>query len=182
MININYKINTVTVCSFSYTFFSGYNYYICPSPYPPPPPTRVSTSLTTTVTTLNGADNDQTNTLRLTVDQLIVTSTTLTINTNIDNFVSNMLNVFNFILTDPSFMGQSLFVQSMKSFAYSLVEGETCPTSNTEVLKSYSRPAFVLEALKIRPSLLTSRQFMSSDSSDYIQFPSQGLTTSQTVS
>ncbi len=175
-------INYNTACIFSYTLSRAIIIFICPSPH-----TRtysVSTSLARTVTTLNGADNDHTDTLRLTMDQLILTSTTLTTtNTNIDNnYVSNMLNVFNSILTDPSFIGQSLIVQSMKSFAYSLVEEDTCPASNTEVLKTHSRTAFVLEALKIRPLLLASRQFMSSDSADYIQFPAQSLTTSQTVS
>ncbi len=129
-------------------------------------------------------DSEQSDTLQLIVNQLI--SVTLVTGLNIDhtstNYVQNMLDVFNYILNEVSFRGQSLFVQSMKNFAYSVVEDESCPVSNTEVLRTFSRPSFVLEGLKIRPALLAGRQFVSSESQDYVQFPPQALSTAQTVS
>ena len=158
---------------------------MCSTP-PPPPPTlldSVSESLVTVVTGVSGSDSDQSTTLRLIIDQLVsITLRPVNVDYTSTNYIVNMLDVFNSILTDASFSGQSLFVQSMKSFAYSLVEDDACPTTNTEVLRSYSRSAFFLEGLKIRPELLANRQFISSASNDYIQFPSQSLRTSQTVS
>ncbi len=133
---------------------------------------------------MSGDSSDQSNALKLIVDELI--TTTLTTGANIDhtptNYVQNILDVFDYILSEASFSGQSLFVQSMKNFAYSLVEDDLCPLDNTEVLRTYSRGSFVLEGLKIRPMLLAGRRFTTSESQDYVQFPPQPLSTAQTVS
>ena len=136
---------------------------------------------------MSGSNINQSDTVRLIIDQLIaLTMTGPNINYTTE-YMNNMLDIFQFVLSDESFRGRSNFVTSMKTFAYSLVQEAACPAANTEHLVSYSRLSFNLQALKIQSSTLANRQFVSSSNvggerEDYVQFPAQSLSTSQTVS
>lgn len=84
-------------------------------------------------------------------------------------YVSNMLDIFQTLLADPSFSGRSLLVQTIQSFAYSLLNGELC---NAPAI-THSRALFYLRAAKLSHSSLSGQRFSSNNNTDFIQFPAQ---------
>lgn len=146
---------------------------------------RVSSRLLSLLTAgqVSGSNRNQSEAVSLIINQLITLTQS---GPNIDTgavYINNMLDIFQFILSDVSFQGKSTFVQSMKTFAYSLVQEQACPAANTEVATVvYSRPLFNLQALKILPVALANRRFINRQSEDYVQFPSQSINLPLTVS
>lgn len=84
-------------------------------------------------------------------------------------YVPNMLDIFQTLLADPSFSGRSLLVQTMKSFAYSLLSDELC---NAPAI-SHSRSLYYMGAAKLSHSSLSGKQFSSNNDTDFVQFPTQ---------
>lgn len=84
-------------------------------------------------------------------------------------YVNNMLDIFQSLLADPSFSGRSLLVQTIKSFAYSLLDGVTC---NAPAIV-HSRPLYYLRVAKLSHSALNGQRFSSNNNSDFVQFPTQ---------
>ena len=81
--------------------------------------------------------------------------------------------------------GHSQFVQLMKEFAYSLVEGALCPLAGGGQPLSYTRTSFYMEAVKLPPASLSGRIFTSSpgdNRADYVQFPEEVISVPAPVS
>lgn len=76
-----------------------------------------------------------------------------------------------------------MFVQSMKTFGYSLLEESPCLSTGVEVTLNYTRTLFYLEAVRLMPSALVGRRFSLSgeNNQDYIQMPAQTIPTAQDV-
>lgn len=103
------------------------------------------------------------------MEELIAKSVFPEIDYSSTRYIPNMLDVFQSLVTDPSFTGRSLLVQIMKSFAYSQLDNVDC---NAPAL-AYSRPQLYMEAAKLAPSTLAGRRFSSSNGIDFVQFPTQ---------
>ena len=89
------------------------------------------------------------------------------------SYVSNMLDIFQQLLSDRSYTGQSFFIESMKSFAYSLLEDSLCDGP----VFAFSRPLYYLEAAKLTLPSLIGKRYASINNSDYVQFPAQIINT-----
>lgn len=123
---------------------------------------------------VSGLDNGQTEFVQLIIETIIQkTLAPVNIDYSSTVYVSNMLDVFQNLLTDISFSGRSQFVESMQNFAYSLVEDSLC---NGPAI-THSRPLYYLHAAALSPPVLANTRFSSTTGSDYVQFPSQVVST-----
>ena len=106
-----------------------------------------------------------------------------------------MSDIFQLVLDDVTFSGRSEFVETMKLFGYSLLDGEPCNTeyvfqkwfvmklamnisSSFPVTKILSRLLFHLVVERLPPASLAQRRFtasFSSDNDDFVKFPSDSI-------
>ncbi len=124
---------------------------------------------------VSGSAQNQSDVTRLIIDELILKTLSSSNNVDYSNtlYVSTMLDIFQTLLVpNTSFAGRSQLVQSMKSFAYSLLEDSSCNSS-----MQFFRTQFYLEASKLSPFNLTGRRFASNNDADYVQLPTQVITT-----
>ena len=139
---------------------------------------RVSTDLLLVLMdgSVTGRDRNQSNLVKLIDDELIrKTLAPLNIDYSSIMYVSNMLDSFDRIVSDPTFSGRSLLADTMKFFAYSLLEDVEC--NSTAI--TYSRNTFFLLAMKSSASSLAGRRFISISGADYVQFPNQMILPTQ---
>lgn len=133
---------------------------------------RVSSDLLGAVTNgfVSGQDISQYNLTQFILEALIEkTLPPFSINYTGTTYLQNMLDIFQGLLVDPSFSGRSSLVQTMQSFAYSLLEDTLC----NEAAVTHSRPQFYLIAAKLSHSALAGRRFSSNNNTDFVQFPTQ---------
>lgn len=133
---------------------------------------RVSAELLTLLSNrlVFGESRNQSNITQLIIEEL-VQKTLAPVNIDYTNtqYISNMLDIFQQLAADATFIGRSLMVEAMKSFAYSLLEGSECDAPPL----THTRPLFYLEAVKLSPSSLAGRQFAFNNGGDYVQLPNQ---------
>lgn len=119
---------------------------------------------------ISGQDRNQSDLVQFIVEELIQkTLAPSNIDYSNTRYITNMLNVFQTLLENIGFAGRSLFVNSMKSFAYSLIEESLCngPAIN------FSRPLYYMQAAKLSPASLSGRRFSSTSDADFVQFPTE---------